>query len=144
MRLVGPSECAFPIWPSLLHPCHQSPLPFHVSEDESCGLLYCISLEVKHLHAKHHTRTSAFTPTLKFASDTVFEASETLHMCAQVGVGTQFLPPTALQTPYARESRASMAHTSQLRFSHVAHHVRAHLHVVMRHEHRRVPPQPHV
>jgi hypothetical protein len=77
------------------HHFHFMLVNFMRTKDVSYGLLESILLVTKHLHAKHHANTSAFAPTLKFDSDTIFEASETLHMCGQLGVGTQFSAPYA-------------------------------------------------
>jgi hypothetical protein len=53
-------------------------------KDETCGYLKSILLETKHLCAEHHASTSAFAPTLKFDSNTMFEAVDTLHMRAEM------------------------------------------------------------
>jgi hypothetical protein len=77
------------------HHSHFIWVKFTETKDESCGLLEAVLLEIKHLHAKHHATTSAFAPILDFDSDTVFDTAETLHLCARLGVGTQFSAPYA-------------------------------------------------
>jgi hypothetical protein len=59
-------------------------------KDDACPALETIMLEIRHLHARHHSQSGAFTPDLKFDSDSVFEAALTRQMCARLGVVVQF------------------------------------------------------
>jgi transposase InsO family protein len=52
-------------------------------------------LELRHLHAHHHSQSGTFAPVIKFDSDYVFEAAPTRQMCARMGVGIQFSAPYA-------------------------------------------------
>jgi hypothetical protein len=52
-----------------------------------------ILLDIRHLHAHHHSQSGAFAPVLKFDSDYVFEADVTRQMCARLGVGVWFSTP---------------------------------------------------
>jgi hypothetical protein len=52
-------------------------------------------LELRHLHARHHSQSGAFAPVIQFDSDYVFEAAPTQQMCARMGVGVQFSAPYA-------------------------------------------------
>jgi hypothetical protein len=56
------------------------------SKEETCSELESIMLEIQHLHARHHSQSSAFAPVLKFDADFVFEALMTRQMCARMGV----------------------------------------------------------
>jgi hypothetical protein len=61
---------------------------FLKSKDDACSELITILLDIKHLHARHHSQSGAFALlVIKFDSDFVFEAAITRQMCAQVGVG---------------------------------------------------------
>jgi hypothetical protein len=68
---------------------------FLKSKDDACSELETILLEIKHLHARHHSQSGAFAPVLKLDSDSVFEALVTRQMCAHLGVGVQFSAPYA-------------------------------------------------
>jgi hypothetical protein len=57
------------------------------SKDDACAKLETIVLDIKHLHARHHSQLGAFAPVIKFDSDSVFEAVVTRQMCARLGVG---------------------------------------------------------
>jgi hypothetical protein len=52
-------------------------------------------LELRHLHARHHSQSGAFARVIKFDSDYVFEAAPTRQMCARMGVGVHFSAPYA-------------------------------------------------
>jgi hypothetical protein len=52
-------------------------------------------LEIRHLHARHHSSSGTFAHVIKFDSDYVFEANVTSQMCARMGVGVQLLVPYA-------------------------------------------------
>jgi hypothetical protein len=60
------------------------------TKDEACCELETIMMDIKHMHARHHSQSSAFAPTLIFDSDSVFEAPVTRQMCARLGIGVQF------------------------------------------------------
>jgi hypothetical protein len=68
---------------------------FLKSKDDACSELEPILLDIKHLHARHHSQSGAFAPVLKFDSDSMFEDAVTRRMCAQLGVGVQFSAPYA-------------------------------------------------
>jgi hypothetical protein len=63
---------------------------FLKSKDDACHELETILMDIKHLHARHHSQSGAFAPAIKFDSDYVFEAAVTRQMCARLGVGVQF------------------------------------------------------
>jgi hypothetical protein len=63
---------------------------FLKSKDDACAELETILLDIKHLHARHHSQSGAIAPVIKFDSDFVFEAIFSRHMCARLGVGVQF------------------------------------------------------
>jgi hypothetical protein len=46
-------------------------------------------MDIKHLHAHHHSHSGAFASVLKFDSDNVFEAPVTRQMRVRLGVGEQ-------------------------------------------------------
>jgi transposase InsO family protein len=52
-------------------------------------------LDLRHLHARHHSQSGAFAPVIRFDLDSVFEAAPTRQMCARMGVGVQFSAPYA-------------------------------------------------
>jgi hypothetical protein len=52
-------------------------------------------LEIRHLHARSHSSSGAFTHVMKFDPDTVFEAAVTRQICHRLGVGVHFLAPYA-------------------------------------------------
>jgi hypothetical protein len=54
-----------------------------------------ILLDIMHLHARHHSHSSAVAPVIKFDSDYVFESAVTHQMCDRHGVGVQFFAPYA-------------------------------------------------
>jgi transposase InsO family protein len=68
---------------------------FLKSKDDTCSELESILLEVRHLHAPYHYAYGAFTPVLKFDSDSVFEAAAARQMCGRLGFGIQFSAPYA-------------------------------------------------
>jgi hypothetical protein len=65
------------------------------SKDDAYAELETILLDTKHLHARHHSQSSAFAHVIKFDSDYVFEANVTRQMCAHLGVGVQISAPYA-------------------------------------------------
>jgi hypothetical protein len=69
------------------HHTHYMWVRFLKSKDDACLELETILLDIKHLHARHHSQWGAFAPVIKFDSDFVFEAAVTRHMCARLGVG---------------------------------------------------------
>jgi hypothetical protein len=77
------------------HHTHYMWVRFLKSKDDACAELETILLNIKHLHARHHSQSSAFAPVIKFDSDFVLEAAVTRHMCAGLGVGVQFSAPYA-------------------------------------------------
>jgi transposase InsO family protein len=68
---------------------------FLKSKDDACLELKTILLDIKHLHARYHSQSSALAPVIKFDSDSVFEAATTRQICAHLGVGVQFSAPYA-------------------------------------------------
>jgi hypothetical protein len=89
------------------------------SKDDSCTKLENIVLDMRHLHARHHSQSGAFAPVIKFDSDYVFEAAPTRQMCAHMGVGVQYSPPYAHHMPSKaerswrtiRDNASSMLHS---------------------------------
>jgi transposase InsO family protein len=78
------------------HHTHYMWVRFLKSKDDTCSKLETIQLEIRHLHARHHSQSSDFaSDVLKFDSDSVFEATATRQMCARMGVGVHFSPPYA-------------------------------------------------
>jgi hypothetical protein len=77
------------------HHTHYMWVRFLKSKDDACSELETILLDIKHLYARHHSKSGAFAPVIKFDSDSVFEAAVTRHMCAHLGVGVQFSAPYA-------------------------------------------------
>jgi hypothetical protein len=71
---------------------------FLKSKDDTCSELESILLEIRHLHARHHSSTGAFATILKFDSDSAFEAAVTRQMCGRLGVGVQYSAPYADHT----------------------------------------------
>jgi hypothetical protein len=69
------------------HYSHYMWVRFLKSKEDTCTELESIPLELRHLHARHHSQSYAFAPIMKFDSDTVFEAVPTRQMCARMGVG---------------------------------------------------------
>jgi hypothetical protein len=69
------------------------------SKEDTCTNLERILLELRHLHARHHSQFGAFAPIIKFESNFVFEATKTRQMCARMGVGVQFSAPYAHHMP---------------------------------------------
>jgi hypothetical protein len=63
---------------------------FLKSKDDTCSELENIVLELRHLHARHHSQSGAFAPVIKFDSDSVFEAAPTRQICARMGFGVHF------------------------------------------------------
>jgi hypothetical protein len=72
---------------------------FLKSKDDACSELETILLDIRHLHARHHSQSGAFALVLKFESDYVFEAAITRQMCAHLGDGVQFSAPYAHNMP---------------------------------------------
>jgi hypothetical protein len=68
---------------------------FLKSKDDTYSKMENVLLEIRHLHARHHSQPCAFAPVLKFDSNFVFEHATTLHMCAHMGVGVHFSAPFA-------------------------------------------------
>jgi hypothetical protein len=68
---------------------------FLKSKDDACYELESILMDIKHLHARHHSQSGAFAPVIKFDSDYMFEAAVTRQMCARLGVGVQVSAPYA-------------------------------------------------
>jgi hypothetical protein len=68
---------------------------FLKSKDDACAELETILLDIKHLHARHHSQSGAFAPVIKFDSDFVFEYVVTRQVCARLGVGVQCSAPYA-------------------------------------------------
>jgi hypothetical protein len=68
---------------------------FLKSKDDAYSELESVLLDIKHLHARHHSQTGAFAPVLKFDCDSVFEAAVTRRVCAHLGIGVQFSAPYA-------------------------------------------------
>jgi hypothetical protein len=68
---------------------------FLKSKDDTCSELEIILMDIKQLHAHHHSQSGAFAPVIKFDPDSVFEAAVTRQMCAHLGVGVQFSAPYA-------------------------------------------------
>jgi transposase InsO family protein len=68
---------------------------FLKSKDDACCELETNLLDIKHLHARHHSQSGAFAPVIKFDSDYVLEPAVTRHMCARLGVGVQLSAPYA-------------------------------------------------
>jgi hypothetical protein len=50
---------------------------FLKSKDDACSELETILMDIKHLHARHHSQSGAFAPVIKFESDYVFEVAVT-------------------------------------------------------------------
>jgi hypothetical protein len=65
------------------------------SKEDTCTKLESIPLELRHLHARHHSHSGAFAPVIKFDSDYVFEAAPIRQMGARMCVGVQFSAPYA-------------------------------------------------
>ena len=68
---------------------------FLKSKDDTYFELETIMLEIRHLHARHHSQSSACAPVIKFDSDFVYETAMTRQMCARMGVGEEFSVPYA-------------------------------------------------
>jgi hypothetical protein len=66
---------------------------FLKSNDDACSELETILLDIKHLHARHHSQSGAFALVIKFDSDFVCEGAVTRQMCAHLGVGVHFPAP---------------------------------------------------
>jgi hypothetical protein len=77
------------------HHSHYMWVRFLKSKDDACAELETIMLDIKHLHAHHHSQSGAFAPVIKFDSGYVFEALVTRLMCARLGFGVQFSAPYA-------------------------------------------------
>jgi hypothetical protein len=68
---------------------------FLKTKGDACSKMETILLDIRHLHARHHSRSGAFAPVLKFDSDSAFESAVTRQMCARLGIGVQFSAPYA-------------------------------------------------
>jgi transposase InsO family protein len=68
---------------------------FLKSKDDACSELETILLDIKHMHARHHSHSGAFAPVIKIDLNSVFEAAATRQMCAHLGVGVQLSAPYA-------------------------------------------------
>jgi transposase InsO family protein len=77
------------------HHTHYMWVRFLKSKDDIRSNLETILLEIRHLHARHHSQSGALTPILKSDSDSIFKAAMTPEMCARMGVGVQFSAPCA-------------------------------------------------
>jgi hypothetical protein len=77
------------------HHTHYMWVRFLKTKDDACAKLEAILMGIKHLHARHHSRSSAFAPVIKFDSDYVLEDVATRQMCARLGVGVQLFAPYA-------------------------------------------------
>jgi hypothetical protein len=66
---------------------------FLKSKDDACSELETVLLDIKHLHARHHSHSGAFAPIIKVDSDFVIEVATTRKMCAHLGVGVEFSAP---------------------------------------------------
>jgi hypothetical protein len=66
---------------------------FLTSKDDAWAERETIMLDIKHLHARHHSQSSAFAPVIKFDSDSMFEDVVTRQICARLGVGVYFSAP---------------------------------------------------
>jgi hypothetical protein len=65
------------------------------SKDDACPQFESILLEIRHVHARHHSCSRAFAPILKFDSDSVFEATAIRLMCGWFDVCVQHVAPYA-------------------------------------------------
>jgi hypothetical protein len=52
-------------------------------------------MEIRHMHARFHSKTGAFAPVLKFDYNSVFGASATCLMSNRLGVGMRYSGPYA-------------------------------------------------
>jgi hypothetical protein len=77
------------------HHTHYVWVWFFKSKDDTSSELECIWLEIRHVHARHHSSSSTFVTVIKLDSDFVFEADAARRMCARMGVGVQFSAPYA-------------------------------------------------
>jgi hypothetical protein len=68
---------------------------FLKSKDDACAELETILLDIKYMHARHHSQSGALAPVIKFDSDYVFQGVVTRQMCARLGVGVQLSAPYA-------------------------------------------------
>jgi hypothetical protein len=75
------------------HHTHYMWVRFLKSIVDTCSELENIVMELRHLHARHHSQSGAFAPVIKFNSDSIFEAAPTRQVCARMGVGVQFSVP---------------------------------------------------
>jgi hypothetical protein len=57
------------------------------STDDTCPQLESILLEIRYVHALHHSSSFAFVQILKFDSESVFEATATGRMSGRLGIG---------------------------------------------------------
>jgi hypothetical protein len=77
------------------HYTHYMWVRFLKSKDDACAELETIKLDIKHLHARHHSQSGALAPVIKFDSDSMFEVVVTRQMCARLGVGVYLCAPYA-------------------------------------------------
>jgi hypothetical protein len=75
------------------HHTHYMWVRFLKTKGHACSEMEIILLDIIHLHARHHSHSSAAAPVLKFDSDYVFEDAATRQMCDRHGVGVQFSAP---------------------------------------------------
>jgi hypothetical protein len=77
------------------HHTHYMWVRFLKSKDDNCSEMETILLDIRHLHARHHSHSGAFAPVIKFDSDYVSEVVVTRQMCARMGIGVQLSAPYA-------------------------------------------------
>jgi hypothetical protein len=99
-NIWGPANVASPYglrycMPVIGHHTNYMCVRFLRSKDDTCTHLESILHEIRHVHAQHHSSSSAFAPILKFDADSVFEATATRLMCSRFGVGVQYSAPYA-------------------------------------------------
>jgi hypothetical protein len=87
------------------------------SKDDTCPQLESILLEIRDVHARHHSSSCAFAPIMKLNSDSVFEATATRLMCGRLGV-VYSTRPRMLNTCLTRpNARGAHSETMPLRWS---------------------------
>jgi hypothetical protein len=101
------------------HHTHYMCVRFLKSKEDTCTQLENIMLELRHLHARHHSQSGAFAHVIKLDSDTVFEAAPTRPRCARMGVGVHFF------ATYPHHRRPPPAHRRRPRRG-VRSHARRH------------------
>jgi hypothetical protein len=75
------------------HHTHDMWVRFLKTKDDACTERETIMLDIRHLHARHHSHSGAFALVVKFDSDCVFEGAVTREMRARLGVSVQFSAP---------------------------------------------------